>query len=105
MHPLGEKNSMPIRVRFFGSLRDLSEKGEIKVNLQNEGISILNLMQFLSEKLGEKFKNAMMNPETGCVRYYMKIMVNGIDLDVQDGLNTIVKEGDVIQVFPPIAGG
>lgn len=96
---------MPIRVRFFGSLKDYSKKREIIINLQTKTMNILSLMQYLSEKLGKNFNNALINPETGQIRYYIKIMVNGTDIAVLDGLKTIIKEDDIIQVFPPIAGG
>ena len=96
---------MPIRVRFFTTLREVAGKREVEVNAQGEGIDILNLMHFLFGKLGDDFKSAILDPETGNIRRYIKIMVNGRDIEFLNGLMTLVKKGDVVQLFPPIGGG
>jgi len=36
---------------------------------------------------------------------YFKIMVNGIDISLSQGLDTPVNTDDVVAIFPPIAGG
>ena len=43
--------------------------------------------------------------ENGRVRSMYKILVNGRDIEFLDGLKTKLKDGDVIDVFPPVAGG
>jgi len=96
---------MPIRVKFFATLRDAAGKREVEVDAQGEGMDILNLMRFLFGKLGDDFKRAVLDPETGNIRRYIKIMVNGRDIELLNRLETLVKKGDVVQVFPPIGGG
>lgn len=36
---------------------------------------------------------------------YVRIMVNGHDIELGDGMETAVTEQDTIAIFPPIAGG
>ena len=36
---------------------------------------------------------------------HVRIMVNGHDSELKDGLETAVTDQDVIAIFPPIAGG
>jgi molybdopterin synthase sulfur carrier subunit len=36
---------------------------------------------------------------------HVRIMVNGHDIELGDGLETAVNEQDTIAIFPPIAGG
>jgi len=43
--------------------------------------------------------------ESGHVRRFFKVLVNGRDIDFLDDLNTKLKDGDVLDVFPPLAGG
>jgi molybdopterin synthase sulfur carrier subunit len=96
---------MPIRVKFFATLRDATGKREVEIDAQGEGMDILNLMCFLFGKLGDDFKRAVLDPETGNIRRYIKIMVNGRDIELLNGLKTLVRDGDIVQVFPPIGGG
>ncbi|RLI08069.1 molybdopterin synthase sulfur carrier subunit, partial [Candidatus Bathyarchaeota archaeon] len=35
----------------------------------------------------------------------VKIMVNGSDIDVLSGLDTVLEDGDEIFLFPPVGGG
>jgi molybdopterin synthase sulfur carrier subunit len=35
----------------------------------------------------------------------IKIIINGRDIDYLNGLDTQLKDGDVIVIIPPIAGG
>ncbi|MEB3806964.1 MAG: MoaD family protein [Desulfurococcales archaeon] len=43
--------------------------------------------------------------EDGRVREMYKVLVNGRDIEFLDGLETVLKDGDVVDVFPPVAGG
>ena len=36
---------------------------------------------------------------------YVRVMVNGRDIELAEGLDTVVDDADQIAVFPPIAGG
>ncbi|MCE4601120.1 MAG: MoaD family protein [Desulfurococcales archaeon] len=43
--------------------------------------------------------------EDGRVREMYKVLVNGRDIEFLDGLDTVLRDGDVVDVFPPVAGG
>lgn len=43
--------------------------------------------------------------ENGKVKSMYKVLVNGRDIEFLQGLKTRLKDGDVIDVFPPVAGG
>ncbi|MDH5752480.1 MAG: MoaD/ThiS family protein [Deltaproteobacteria bacterium] len=43
--------------------------------------------------------------EQGRIRSFVNIYLNDEDIRYSDNLETVVKEGDVIQIVPSIAGG
>ena len=36
---------------------------------------------------------------------WVKVLINGRDIDFLDGNETVLKNGDIIDLFPPSAGG
>lgn len=36
---------------------------------------------------------------------FVKVLVNGLAIEVKEGLDTKVKPGDAIAIFPPVGGG
>ncbi|HID27596.1 MAG TPA: molybdopterin synthase sulfur carrier subunit, partial [Methanosarcinales archaeon] len=43
--------------------------------------------------------------DTNGLRDYVKIMVNGRSIAFLNGINTLLQDGDVVAIFPPVAGG
>ena len=43
--------------------------------------------------------------ETGAVRRFVNVYVDGEDVRFQDGIRTRVQDGAVLQVLPSVAGG
>jgi len=94
---------MKIEVKFFTSLREITEKKSEKVQLQNT-ITVEELLTLLSEKYGKKFREYIYNKK-GKVHGYLAILVNGKNINVLQGFDTELKEGDTIAILPPVGGG
>ena len=97
--------SMLVKIRFFATIREKAGKKEVEVNVQGESIDMLNLIRLISDKVGEEFRRTVLDPETQKVRQYIKVMVNGRDIESLNRLKTAVKDGDIVQIFPPVGGG
>lgn len=90
-----------VEVKFLARFRDIT--GEKSLNLDYNG-SLGSLIDFLIGKYGNEFKDALFD-NNGELRDYMKVLVNGEDLQVIGGFDGEVKEGDEIVIFQTIAGG
>lgn len=89
---------MGVKVKFFGILRDRVGKKEIDLE---DFDKIKDLIESLDEKYGLK----EMLIENEKLRPYVNILVNGENIRFKDGLDTKVKSGDQIALFPAAAGG
>ena len=87
-----------IVIKLFGNLRKL--RGASRVNLQAG--TVRQALLVLCEQNAPLWE-AITDGEK--LLPYVKIMVNGHDITLLDGLDTALKPEDQIAIFPPIAGG
>ena len=94
---------MKVEVKFFTSLREITGKKSDEIQLQNV-ITVEELLTLLSEKYGEKFREYIYNKK-GKVQDFLSFLVNGKNINVLQGFDTKLKEGDIIAILPPVGGG
>ena len=73
-----------------------------KPTLSVDGQTVFELLEKLQPQYAS-IVDAILDEEK--LKPYYKIMVNGIDISLSLGLDTSVKDHDVVAIFPPIAGG
>ncbi|NIS59216.1 MAG: MoaD family protein [Proteobacteria bacterium] len=88
-------------VKLFTTLRELTGEKQIEVR----GDAVAEIVEKVVEKYGSKFRDTLLDKETGRIKPFYNILVNGIRLSLREGLDTEVKDGDVIAIFPPVGGG
>lgn len=93
---------MQVIVRTIGPFTERLGFKELTVTL-GEG-SIKDLLYQLSNEQGPQFRHTVFN-EQGNLRRYIKLLINGRGIHVLQGLDTPLADGDVIAIFPPVAGG
>jgi len=91
-----------ITVRFYGVAYDIVKKREQGFILDKKS-SILDLLKFMI-----KFYPCMHDfifDENSEFRDYFSISVNNVDIRGMNGVNTLLKDGDIVYLMPPIGGG
>ncbi len=88
-----------MKVKLFGGLRRHAGAREI----DGAGGTIREVVNDLT-RANQALGAAIVN-EDGTLRPHVRVMVNGIDSELAEGLDTPVSEVDEIAIFPPIAGG
>ena len=94
---------MKVTVKFFTTLREIVGKPQEEIEL-SEAVTVDELLQKLGEKYGEKFTRYVYD-EKGKVRGYLHFLINGKSITTQQGLETKLKENDVLAILPPVGGG
>ena len=91
---------MAVTVRIPQPLRNLTgEKSTVETNGSNLGDAIANL-----ETTFPGMRARLMD-ETGQLRRFVNIYINGEDVRFVDGLGTGLKDGDEVSIVPAVAGG
>jgi molybdopterin synthase sulfur carrier subunit len=94
---------MKVEAKFFTSLREITGKKVDEVQLQS-AITVEELLILLSEKYGKKFREYIYNKK-GKVHGFLSFLVNGKNINVLQGFDTKLKQGDIIAILPPVGGG
>jgi molybdopterin synthase sulfur carrier subunit len=95
---------LKIQVRVFASLREILGKKELELHFR-ENATVMAVLGMLSEEYSNGKLGREIFDENGKVRKYVKILVNGRDIDFLNGPSTTLSDGDVIAIFPPVGGG
>jgi len=89
-----------VQVRIPTPLRKLTAGSEA---VDADGASVAAVVESLEQNY-PGMKNRVLD-ETGAVRRFVNIFVNGEDIRFLQQLDTPVKDGDELSIVPAIAGG
>lgn len=93
---------MIVTARFFGQFKQISNEREIEYKIE-KGISI---HEFLIQVIKQfpKMKELLFD-ENYQLHNWVSILKNGRNIKTLEGIDTTLADGDIIAIFPPVAGG
>jgi len=89
-----------VKVRLFATLR--KKYGVKELTVKCDG-TLRGVMENASKIIGEGFIKEIYDEKQGKVKENMIVMING--RNVKDIKEIKIKDGDIIAIFPPLAGG
>jgi sulfur-carrier protein len=95
-----------VKVRFFTNLREITGKREETLTFSgDEKVTVDSALKALSKKYGKSFTEYVYNAVTGQPRGFLQFLINGTSTSTLRGLETVLGNGDVLAVLPPVGGG
>mgnify|MGYP005836841831 CR=1 FL=1 len=91
-----------VTLKTFGHIAVAMEATEMKVDMP--GNTVKDLLDALEAKVGEKLTR-ILYPKGDQLSDLLYILVNGRNIRHVEGMQTKLKEGDVVSLFPVTAGG
>lgn len=92
---------MSVTVKFFASFRELVRQKQVFTSAEDIG----SLLDKLTNDF-QKLKDELYEPKNKKkLRDTVNILVNGRRIDLLQGMNTPLKDGDTVAIFPPVSGG
>ena len=97
---------MEVKVRFFTNLREIANKKEETLTFaEGEKVTVDLALKTLAEKYGKPFAEYLYDSKTRQVKNFLQLLVNGTSTSTLNGLETELKDGDVLAILPPVGGG
>ncbi|SKA98045.1 molybdopterin synthase sulfur carrier subunit [Caloramator quimbayensis] len=90
-----------MKVKFFAFFRNYAKCKETDVPLYND---LRELLDFLCQKYGKEFEGKVYTKNRE-ISDEVIILINGRHIAHLEGINTKLKEGDEVCIFPVAAGG
>jgi molybdopterin synthase sulfur carrier subunit len=94
---------MPITIKFVGAFRGVSGKEKFHLSLDRT-MTLKEVVEKLAQKL-PKLEHLLIDPELKDPRPNTLILVNGKEISVLEGLDTLLRSGDEIVFVPVVHGG
>ena len=95
---------MKIEIASLGILQDyLSTKGKVVEIKDYNKLTIFELLKILKRKWGKNFYNSVIEEEN--LKDKFVILLNGLSIEMKNGLDTEIKDGDRITISIFISGG
>lgn len=96
---------MPIKVRGYLTFHEIIGERSIALT-EGETITVSDLLLKLSQILGQSFRESIYDPQTKSLVEHIAVIINGRSYThLPNKLETQLKDGDQVAIFPPIAGG
>ena len=97
---------MEVKVRFFTSLREIVNKREETLTFPaGKKVTVDLVLKTLSQRYGKPFTEYVFDNKSGQPKSFLQFLVNGNSTATLNGLETELKDGDVLAILPPVGGG
>lgn len=93
---------MRITVKFYAYFREQIGGQSVIELILDDSSKVFHVVEKICENL--KIRKALLN-ENQQIRDDITLLKNGREIKFLDGLDTSLEEGDVISIFPLVAGG
>jgi sulfur-carrier protein len=93
-----------VRVHTILTLKEIIGQREVEIDLP-QGTSLKGLLSHMVGVWGERLSERLFIEGTEELLPRIRVMVNGRDIQFVQGLETVLHDGDVVHLFPPVSGG
>jgi MoaD family protein len=99
------RNNLNVTVEYLGYIKQTLNIQQAETITLNDKATVHDLLVRLAEKHGEPFKKAVYHPADKDLQPHHILALNGLMVNLLNGLDTKLKDGDRVTVMPVVTGG
>lgn len=85
-------------------IKEIIGEREIEIDVPDNS-SLSDLIAVIVERWGNGISEVLLEPGSKKIKAHLRLMVNGQDISFLKGLDTKLRDGDEVMIFPPVSGG
>ena len=94
---------MQVTIEYFLTFREQTGRKSEIIEVEEDS-TVGSLLNQVAYKYGEEFRDALLD-RGGNLREYVRILIDGRDVQGLDGLSTKLHSNCTVSIFPPAGGG
>jgi MoaD family protein len=96
---------MQIKVKGYLTYKEIVGEQSITVE-KDEYLTVAGILNLLAIELDQEFSKSIFDPQKKTLGEHVAVIINGRSYtNLPEELNTQIKDGDEVAIFPPMAGG
>ena len=95
---------MRVKVQYFAAVRELVGTREEVIQLPGQS-TVTALLEELVKMHGEALRSYLYDSKTGKLRPSIQLLIGDVPVSAKDGLSTVLSDGAVFAIIPPVGGG
>lgn len=93
-----------VTIRLFGNLRTILAASEHGICVEGKDRTIGHVLEFLTIQYGQQLRQELFDSESKIKTGYT-VLINGRNIASLSGLETKLKDEDVVSILPIVEGG
>ena len=95
---------MKVNIQYFASARELVGTKEETVEL-GDNSTVKSLLDLLVKIHGERLRDYLYDHKTGQLRPSIQFLIGDKPVSMPGGMSTVLPDGVVFAIIPPVGGG
>lgn len=93
-----------VKLHTISALKKIVGQRELEISLP-QGSTLEALLSCMVKTWGKRLSDYMFQPGSTLPFPYIRLMINGQDIEFLSGIETLLRDGDEVLIIPPVAGG